>query len=237
LEEANATEQMSLICGLRGQVRSAMLSKHANYAVTKAVEVMPAGRIGFISEELLEHGCETARHRFGCRVICRILEHLSPKDEKSMELLDEVLQNAGSLCTHSFGSIVMRHFLEHGLAEHRHRVAMALLEDPITCALQRKGSHVVEAALRFCSTEDRLLLAKQLTGNSESLLSLATGQFGRHVVQSMQSAENAEIKHMTIGALTPLAHQLSSAKFAKHIYSELILNVAAQANLQSTSRL
>merc|ERR1711959_625883 len=113
----------------------------------------------------------------------------------------------------------MRHFLEHGLAEHRHRVALALLEDPITCALQRKGSHVVEAALRFCSPEDRLLLAKQLIDNSESLLSLASGQFGRHVVQTMLSVETdvSGIRHMTLGALTPLAHQLSSAKFAKHI--------------------
>merc|ERR1712070_1036785 len=125
--------------------------------------------------------------------------------------------------THSFGSIVMRHFLEHGLPEHRHRVVMALLQDSVNCALQRKGSHVVEAALRYCSKDDRVLLAKQLVDNDESLFALASGQFGRHVVQTLLSTENGiyGIREMTIGALAPMAQRLSTSKFAKHVYSEL----------------
>lgn len=148
IEAASAAEQVALSYGLHGQVIEAMRSKHANYVITKAIEVMPVDRVGFIAEELLGRGSEVARHRFGCRVLCRILEHLSPRDEASMRLLDEVLVDAERLCIHAFGSIVMRHFLEHGLAQHKRRVAAALLQDVAACAVQRKGSHVVEEADR-----------------------------------------------------------------------------------------
>merc|ERR1711957_73156 len=98
-----------------------------------------------------------------------------------MALLDEVLEDAELLCTHAFGSIVMRHFLEHGLTEHKHLVARALLSDATVCALQRKASHVVEAAIRYCIPSDAYLLAENLL-DSDRLLTLATGQFGRHVL-------------------------------------------------------
>lgn len=221
LETASAAEQISLSSGLCGRVIPAMQSKNANYAVTKTFEVMPAGRIAFIVEELIGHGCDLAKHRFGCRVICRILEHHSAKDTKSMELLDEVLKDAESLCTHAFGSIVMRHFLEYGQPAHKHRVATALSKDLTTCALQRKGSHVVEAALRFCSEADRDVLVEQLLRNSDDLLAIATGQFGRHVVHALLNCDSAKSRQLAIEALLPLAEGLSTSKHGRNVCSLL----------------
>jgi len=226
LEMASATEQVTLATGLRGQVRQAMQSKNANYVITKAVEVMPALRVSFVAEELVTHGRVVARHRFGCRVLCRILEHLSQTDTNSLKLLDEVLDNAGGLCNHAFGSIVIRHFLEHGLDEHRRRIADALSADPskaFECAMQRKGSHVVEAALRSCSPNDTLLLAEQLLANSDEVVALATSQFGRHVVSTLLDMEGdkAAIKQLTIQALLPFANVLLVKKYAKSLCTKL----------------
>jgi hypothetical protein len=180
LKEASPPEQVKLLAGLKGQILKAMEDKNANYTVTMAVEIMPIHLVGFISEELLGHGKEVARHRFGCRVICRLLEHHSQKDTSVMQLFEEVLADAENLCTHSFGSIVMRHFLEHGLPEHQHRVAQALCHakapekgefttNIVVCSQQRRASHVVEAALTFCSLKDQRDLAELLLPMKEQL--------------------------------------------------------------------
>lgn len=239
LERASGTEQISMVSGLHGHVFGAMLSKHANYAIAKAVEVMPADRIGFIPQEILGHGAEVSRHRFGCRLICRILEHHSHKDATSMKLLDEVLEEAPNLCTHAFGSIVMRHFLEHGLPAHKHVVVTALRKDLTNCALQRKGSHVVEAVLRSCTGEDRDLIVQQLLGNAESLFQLATGQFSRHVILTLLTidSEKGEMRQLAAVALLPLAPRLLTSKYAKNICNELGLRTTSQIPAQSPSRL
>lgn len=236
LESASAFDQNLLASGLRGQVRAAMQSKHANYVITKAVEVMPGDSIGFISQELLGHGAEVARHQFGCRVICRILEHLSPKDSSSMELLDEVLKDAETLRSHPFGSIVMRHFLEHGLDEHRSHVAAALRKDLLDCALQRKGSHVVEAAFLHCSSEDCEVLIQELVAGDRQMLALATGQFGKHVALTLLGMEGAKAKtkQTVVDALLPFEQELRTHKYAKSVYSILFSN-ASPDNLSQPS--
>jgi pumilio RNA-binding family len=239
LETATAAEQVTLASGLHGHVRSAMLSKNGNYVITKAVEVMPVDRASFIVEELLGHGVEVARHRFGCRVICRILEHLSPRDENSMKLLNEVLEQAENLCNHAFGSIVMRHFLEHGLAEHKHRVALALCTDIVTCAMQRKGSHVVEAAFRHCAPDDHRLLAERILADSTELFGLATGQFGRHVVVTLlgMEGEKEDVRQQLIKALLPMAPELGESKFGKGVCAALSMSTTALGAPASPSRL
>lgn len=133
------------------------------------------GRRSFLVEELLGVVDETARHRFGCRLLCRILEHMSAGDKATRDLLDEVLVNVGELCSHTFGSYVVRHILEFGLPEHKHRVASALLPQAKWHAKHRLGSHVVEAALRSCSQEDQIAIVKALLADQD-VASLASSQ-------------------------------------------------------------
>jgi len=210
LDRASISEQTELFSGLQGSVRRAMQDQNANHVITKAVEVMPADRVSFIGAELLGHGSQLARHRFGCRVLCRILEHLPPSGTKTMELLEEVLEDADNLCTQAHGSIVMCHFLEHGLDEHKHRIAVALGKDLVSSTLKRKGSQVVEAAIRYCSFDDCQQLSKVLLEDANNVSALATGQFSRHVVAAMLvlEGEKAQIRKSAIDALSGIAQEL-----------------------------
>merc|ERR1719375_1890338 len=195
------------------------------------VEILPNDRASFIAKELSGNGCMMAKHRFGCRVVCRILEHLSPKDENSKTFLEEVLAHAKELCTHPFGSIVMRHFLEHGLDEHKHAVALALGKGVCECAKQRKGSHVVEAAFRYCSPADQFSLAQHILDKPSDLLALAQGQFGHHVIVTMLRA-GSELRQAVLTALLPFAHELSVSKHGKCVYSmsqALLVNGSASS--------
>merc|ERR1711862_380629 len=91
----------------------------------------------------------------------------------------------------------------------------------VACAQQRKASHVVEAALAFCSSEDQQVIAEELLRSTEHLFALATGQFGRHVVLALLDNGNVDIRKRTTETLWPLYECLSVHKYAKHVCSKL----------------
>jgi hypothetical protein len=217
LKEASGHDAALLASSMQGHVRRASKSKHANYVVQKMVEVMPMAHTSFVAEELLGVAYETACHRFGCRLLCRILEHWSQSDRATLALLEELLVNAEELCSHTFGSYVIRHILEFGLPQHKHCVAAALLPQAAWLAKHKMASHVVEAALTSCSFEDQQTLAEVLLAN-QNIASLSTNQFGRHVVRVLcalpASKEQAE------QALREVEDQIKFSRFGKkHLQS------------------
>merc|ERR1719265_2384979 len=172
LEKASAHDAAALALGMRGHVRSAVQSKYANYVIQKILETLPVARSSFIVEELLGSGAVVSRHRFGCRILCRILEHDSLTEGATAQLLDEILDSGTEdLCNHAFGSYVVRHLLEFGLPEHRRKIATVLSSDVMGYSKQRQSSHVVEAALKYCSAEDQRMLAEQLMSRRDQLMS------------------------------------------------------------------
>jgi len=219
LQNATGNHATLLASGLQGHVRRAAQSKHANYVLQKIIEVMPMARAGFVVEELLGVAHETACHRFGCRLLCRILEHLSPDDWATLNLLDELLLNVEELCSHTFGSYVVRHILEFGLPEHRHRIARALLPHVAWHAKHRLASHVVEAALKTCSAEDQRALAEVLV-EEKHIAGLATHQFGRHVVRALLMLPG-NIKNEAEHALKQVEGQIKHSRFGKSILQTL----------------
>jgi len=205
---------------LRGHVRSAVQNKHANHVVQKITEKLPVGRASFVVDELKGFGQEIAKSCFGCRVLCRILEHLSPTDLTALQLLEEILSDLSELCNHPFASFVVRHLLEFGAPEHKHRVADALRSDVFGFAKHKFGSHVVEATLRHASLEDQQVLAKELLGNKEQLMVLAANQFGRHVVRALLALPGA-LKKEAFDALHPMEDQLKASRYGKSVLQSL----------------
>jgi len=226
LEETSMADAAEFATGLRGHVRNAVQSKHANHVLQKITEVMPVARASFVVDELKGFGQEVVRHGFGCRVLCRILEHLSPNDTSTIELFEEVFTDLDELCSHSFGSFVVRHLLEFGLPSHKQRIVVALRKDLIGYAKHKFGSHVVEAALRHASPDDQRVLARELLADKEQLMVLAANQFGRHVVRALL-ATPADIKKEAVAILHTMESQLKSSRYGKSVMQALRTAVAA----------
>jgi hypothetical protein len=231
LQEAPSNDAAVLVQGLHGHVRRAVQSKHANYVVQRVLEMMPVKRTNFIVEELLGFSVEASRHPFGCRVVCRILEHGYWEDVAIARLLDEILRHAEELCSHEFGGFVIRHILEFGLPAHRKRVAEALRANVIAHAKDPQGSHVVESALRFCEPDDKLAIVQQLLKRQDQLLSVATHKYGRHVAKTLLST-SGELQEMAETALWKLAPQLRDSRYGKSAFQLL----KALANQSGDSR-
>jgi len=221
LEESSMNDAVALAAELRGHVRSAVQSKHANHVVQKITEVMPVARASFVVDELKGFAYEVARHPFGCRVLCRILEHLSENDLSTIELVEEVVaKDLEQLCFDSYGSFVARHVLEYGLPQHRQRVVKALRTGLVTYAKDKFGSHVLEAALRHAGLEDQQVLARELLGDKGQLVALASNQFGRHVVKALVSMPDG-LKKEALDVLQPMEGQLKASRYGKSVYQAI----------------
>merc|ERR1712039_747215 len=181
---ADKNTLVGLVHELGGHVREAVPSPHANYVIQKTIEMMPIPQLGFILNELAGVGACTARHRFGCRIICRLLEH-SAGDPTIEPLVDEILDEAGSLMRHVFGHHVIHSVLEHGLRLHQMRVIECLRADLLRNAMNRNGSYVVERALQHSLGDLSLELAAALLSADVGVRTLAQNRYGCYVVKAL----------------------------------------------------
>lgn len=223
LESASTKDAVALAYGLRGYVQELIASRHGNYVLQKVVEVVPASVFSFIAEELLYIGASVARHRFGCRILCRLLEHLN---EQTCTLVDEVLKDAEALCRHHFGNYVIQHVLEFGTAEQKHKVACALRSSMPNNARNKNASRVIEKALAHCCEEDRVAMVDALLAERNGLPNLAEHQFGSFVVQAAMRLPK-EQSSQVVALLRPCVTRLKGTRYGRRVADQL--NAAIRA--------
>jgi pumilio RNA-binding family len=215
-ENISKNEAVAFASGLRGHIRNAVESKHANHVVQKITEVMPVSDASFVIDELTGFGLEVSRHVFGCRVLCRILEHLSATDIKYAKLFEDVFTDLDALCADAFGSVVVRHLLEFGSPAHKHCIVEALLKDIHGYARHQIGSLVVEGALKHASFEDQSSLVAKILVQKDQLLIMATSRYGCHVARALLDMPG-ELKKESIKAFLPLNQQLKESRYGKSV--------------------
>jgi len=182
---ADTTVAAEFLSELRGHVQAASRSPHANHVVQKALEVLPPAACGFIAEEMHGVGAAVARHRFGCRILCRLLEHMAD-NPACVELIAEILAEADQLCCDEFGHYVMESVLEHGEPQQRESLLQALILQGPRLASHACGSHVIKKALVHGSAEEQQDIgAALLTLGSDSMVVLALTPYGSSVAMAL----------------------------------------------------
>eukprot|EP00927_Polykrikos_kofoidii_P013191 TRINITY_DN15721_c2_g1_i1.p1 TRINITY_DN15721_c2_g1~~TRINITY_DN15721_c2_g1_i1.p1 ORF type:complete len:518 (+),score=81.83 TRINITY_DN15721_c2_g1_i1:61-1614(+) len=220
LQEAQGSDAVVLASALHGHVLEACRSMHANYVVQKIVEVLPPSNVSFVAQELYGFGVEIARNRFGCRILCRLLEYGSFADAALTSLVSEIVEDSGSLSRHTYGNYVIRHCLEFVPPANRRRISDVLLADLFGIARHRYGSRVVQAALQLCDQDEQNAIASKLVGNPEEFTMLAKSLSGRYVVKSLlrMPLESAQKAHHV---LQQASSQLQTSKYGKSVLESL----------------
>ena len=167
LKAATSTEAASLTIELHGYVREAIASPHANYVIQQIITILPTKLACFIVEELSGITATVARHQYGCRIICRLLEHTSAYETAT--LIDEILKDCSAICRHTFGHYVILSILEHGSLAQRGRIAAVLHTESLHNARHKHASRVIEQAFRPCAPRDQCALAAELLGDPDAV--------------------------------------------------------------------
>jgi hypothetical protein len=203
-------------------VRDMARSPHANYVVTKMIEVAPIASVGLIISYLRSYAEQLSRHRYGNRIICRLLQRSSREQKENPGspelpglpgLVDEVLLKAPTLCCHIFAHHVIQSVLENSLDDaHRHRIFQALNADVHCCAQDRHASFILQAALKCCCSKDVDSLGCSLI---DLLPQVATTGFGSYVYHALCKQPSTQEK--AIEALIQSAPMLKESTQAKKL--------------------
>lgn len=218
LQHASSSVVAELVEELHGHVADLVSSPHGNYVLQRTIEVMPAALSSFVAAELLGRGVVVARHRFGCRIFCRLLEHAA-SSPATCELMDEVLAEAMELSRHSYAHHVISAVLEHGLADQQQKVLACLNEDLLRHAQNRNASYVIEKAMSHSSDADRDGLSSMLADSPE-LIALAKHQFGSFVIRALL-VRPCDARQRAITRLLEAKDELQAGKFGQRVLEDM----------------
>mmetsp|Transcript_64497 Transcript_64497/g.154013 ORF Transcript_64497/g.154013 Transcript_64497/m.154013 type:complete len:611 (+) Transcript_64497:112-1944(+) len=196
----------ALIYDLHGHVHTAIEHPHANYVIQQVVELLPSELSYFVAEELADAGYWATRHRFGCRVVLRLvrLTHSAGwSGDAARSLLAEVLPYAADLVYDQYGNYVVQELFVGGTPEQKHEAAVSLLSTLMHAATHQHGSRVVESALGCCSEEDSDSIAGALLKSKESVRTLVNSEYGCFVLKALLKS----VRHSEL-ALSRLQHMV-----------------------------
>jgi len=223
LDIAGMPEKEAIAAELQNNVRLVTTSPHANFVIQKVIEVLPVSSTTFVAEELRNIAADVAQHRFGCRVLSRLVEHHWGGDAASPAthaLIDELLLHTDLAIRHNFARHVLELVLEHGNEAHKHSIAETIQANAVYYAKNRCASYVLEKALSLCSGHDIGTIVSALVADQKQFLSLAVHECGIHVVRAAikSSSEDAEKAR---NMLLEDVQQIKSSKYGKRLLDEI----------------
>jgi len=215
VEVAGGEHRRQMTEHMHGHVAELLDSPHGNHVLQKCIEVLPPDTVQFVLNELCafpDHGLAIAKHRFGCRILERLLEHCPA--EQTRILVEDVIENAYVLCRHPFGNYVVQHVLEYGTLNQRSAVVDALIHGGVMqLAMHRVASNVIERALVQSTAEARRALVGQLVSEPSATLAMASSRYGSFIAQRLlelpASRERDEVWYQ-------LSNGLETLKASKH---------------------
>lgn len=227
LEDAESNEERETIAaGLQGCVWAAMQDLHANHVVQKCVATLRPAACQFIFDELAGARFEefvgvaaAARHKYGCRVVQRLVEHCPA--EQTWELGEGLLREASAIARHPYGNYVVQHFLLHG-AEHQRKRLEDLLEAEVSVlGRDAHGSAVLAGAFlvgmgAFCPR-----LAARMLQEPGLLVAMAGMRHGHvAVMKLLEQVTGVELEEAR-ALLTETRGVLEESKFGRAVVALL----------------
>lgn len=170
---------------MQGHVNEASRCPHANYVLQKCISVASHPQLDFVIDEITRKGSRSAtmvaRHKYGCRIVQRLLERCS---RQQVELLAKRLLDVDVLgtCSHPYGNYVMQHLYEHGTANARERLLSFLLQDSERLINEHQCA-ILTKVLSVGSREDKETLAITLPNMTGFTASIAQTEPGQLVVR------------------------------------------------------
>lgn len=205
LEAAGEDERVAIANELQGHICEALRCPHANFVLQKCITVLRPTYLQFIVDEVLNKGQEAvsqaARHKYGCRIIQRLLEHCSPTQVD--KLADALLEDSLPSCLHPYGNYVMQHLLEHGCETHRRRLLLILQQEASQLGSDHCACAVLGKAMTVAPREEQGPLAKALLRVPGLLSQMSHTRHGHQVaklvLRALEGSEQEEARSHVYG--------------------------------------
>jgi pumilio RNA-binding family len=223
LEAANDEERQAIALELQGHVWDAMRCPHANYVLQKSITMQSPVACQFVIDEILKKGeraiAQVARHKYGCRILQRLLEHCSV--EQVLGLVDALLADSIPTCRHPYGNYVMQHMLEYGTDEQRITLIKKLEQHAPVVGADEYACAVIGKAMVCGQRNDQVALAQALAQVPETISFMARTRHGhvaaRLVLQFLEGSAHEQAR----GQIRADAATLRGSRYGRLVVASL----------------
>lgn len=219
LDNTTSRVQEAIAYELRGHVWEASRCPHANYVLQKCITVLRPQARQYVIEELVlrKRGViDVSKHRYGCRIIQRLLEHCScAQVERIMEIL---LAGLKDLCLHAYGNYVVQHMIEHCRdMRQRRRLFQIITEGAPEMALDQHACAIVSKALSHGTPDEKLGLARVLAHQTNLLSDMALTRHGHVAAKTVLETLTGNEKEVASQNLLRNERNLRSSRYGRHV--------------------
>uniref|UniRef100_A0A674GET3 Pumilio RNA binding family member 2 n=1 Tax=Taeniopygia guttata TaxID=59729 RepID=A0A674GET3_TAEGU len=162
-------------------------------------------------------------HPYGCRVIQRILEHCTA--EQTLPILEELHQHTEQLVQDQYGNYVIQHVLEHGRPEDKSKIVSEIRGKVLALSQHKFASNVVEKCVTHASRAERALLIDEVCcqndGPHSALYTMMKDQYANYVVQKMIDMAEPAQRKIIMHKIRPHITTLRKYTYGKHILAKL----------------
>jgi len=218
-EAADDQERAGLAMELRGHVLEALQCPHANHVLQKCIVSMRTQALQFVLDELM-HPCpeqvvQVARHKYGCRILQRLLEHC--RMDQLHRLVAELMASAVSLSKHAYANFVIQHLFEYGTQEQRCRLTGIFEHHAKALGKDDHGRAVLSKALSHVGSEERTSLARALLQEQGLLVRMARTRHGHAAVKSVLMALDGPEREAARGQLLEGVATLRMSRYGRTV--------------------
>lgn len=205
-------KRVALASELHGHVWEAVRCPHANHVIQKCIVAMKPQASQFIIDELVSGlgtsggASQAARHRYGCRIVERLVEHCSSSQVSG--LIEDLVNDVVVLSKHPYGNYVMQHLLEHGPIDQRRKMVMVLAQNANAVGSDCYARAVVSKALNHAAREEQVSLAQALLREPGLIATMARTRHGhvaaKFVLQHLDGPDRDEARRQLFADLAVL---------------------------------
>jgi len=167
-----------------------------------------------------------ARHKFGCRVLQRLLEHCAPV--QMVGIINALLLAGSRCCQHIYAHYVMQHICEFGSPEQQCEVGKVLVQTPQILAENTFAAGVAAKLFEHARSDYAVSLPLVLLADDHLVPSMASSRKGHAAVKAMLAildGANLEL------ACSKIQSELSSPKTRYGRRTLAIAGTAAAAGM------
>jgi len=218
VETLSSEDQLELaIAALSEGVMVLMLDANGNHVVQRCLQRLSSEQSQFIYDAVSLHFQQVARHRHGCCVLQRCIDHASEAQQKV--LIACMAEQALVLSQDPFGNYVVQYVLGLCLPWASAMVMARLGNNYAQLSLQKFSSNVVEKCLKLSDgplEECRAAIVRELT-LSPLLERLLQDPYGNYVVQSALIVSKGTLYDELVAHIRPHIASVKSSPYGKRI--------------------
>jgi hypothetical protein len=205
---------------LRGRVWELLKCPHGNFVLQKCIEILPPEESQFIIDELRMAGVgSVVRHRFGCRILQRLLEHCP--QQQLEPLTCEIQQDSFALSTHIYGHYVLQHLVEHGSAEDIQCICAMLTQCLPWVASSMYGVELVGTALCHAAPEEQASLVSSLVSSPKLMVRMASSRHGHVAAKQALKLATESDRQVALAELAKEDARLRASRYGR-VFSKFL---------------